>query len=285
MTPSLSVIIVNYNTIALLEKCLASLLSNDGRISMEIIVVDNNSSDGSVKKTATKFLDVRLIENEQNLGFSKACNQGLEVATCDYVLFLNPDTTVPDRALEQCVAFMREHRDVGLLGCKLLNTDGSLQPSCADFPYLRNIFLDHMLRRQFFPETFRQKMLLRCWRHDRIREVDWVLGAFMLTRRSLMERLNGFDEDFFLYGEDLDLCYRIEKAGWRVVFFPEAGVVHVGNPVWDDARKGLVYKALLTFYKKHFGIWKYILLKSFILGPGERRLSGSKTTYLQPIPK
>ena len=109
-------------------------------------------------------------------------------------------------------------------------------------------------------------MLLRYWRHDRIREVDWVLGAFMLTRRPLMERLKGFDEDYFFYGEDLDLCYRVKEAGWRVVFFPHAEIFHVGNPVWDEARRRLVYNALLTFYRKHLSSWEYFLLKFLLSG-------------------
>jgi len=260
MTLSLSVIIVNYNTTALLERCLASLFSNCDGISIEIIVIDNNSSDGSIEKIAAKFLDVSLIENDRNLGFAKACNQGLGLARNDYVLFLNPDTIILGDTFAQCVEFFHSNRNIGLLGCRLLNVGGGLQPSCGDFPYLHKIFLDHILRREFFPEAFRQKMLLRYWPHDRIREVDWVLGAFMLTRRPLMEKLKGFDEDFFLYGEDLDLCYRIKKAGWRVVFFPEAEVVHVGNPVWDAERLVRVYDATLMFYRKHFSLPKVILL-------------------------
>ncbi len=263
--PSLSIIIVNYNTTVLLKKCLASVLSNEGEIAREIIVVDNHSSDGGPASLKERFQDVKIIENQSNLGFSKACNQGLALAIGDYILFLNPDTTVPDRTLDSCMAFIHEHQDIGALGCRLLNGDGSLQPSCADFPYLHKIFLDHLLGWKCFPKTMRKKCLLKHWAHDRTREVDWFLGAFMLARRSLMERLRGFDEDFFFYGEDLDLCYRIRQTGWKVVFFSEATVFHVGNSVWENARISLVYDALLKFYRKHFSLWKYVVLKALVL--------------------
>jgi len=272
MSHSVSVIIVNYNTTVLMERCLASLRSNGDGISKEIIVVDNHSSDGGPMTITERHHGVAVIENERNVGFSKACNQGLRLATGDYVLFLNPDTTVQERTIEQCVTFMHANENVGLMGCKLLNVDGSLQPSCADFPYLRKLFLDHILRWKCFSDAIRANCLLRHWSHDRIRDVDWFLGAFMLARRPHIDRLKGFDEDYFLYGEDLDLCYRVKRAGWRVVFFPDAEVVHVGNPIWDHERKALVHKALLTFYRKHFSFWEYILLKSFSLGYRRRQI-------------
>ena len=264
MSRSVSVVIVNYNTTALLERCLKSLLSDGTGILMEIIVVDNYSWDKDFKKTICRYQNVRWIRNEQNFGFSKACNQGLEIATAESILFLNPDTVIPNTTLDQCLTFMDTHSDIGLLGCRLQNDDGSLQPSCADFPYLHKIFFDHLTRWIFFPRGLSTGGLLKYWAHDAIRDVDWILGAFMLTRRELMDRLNGFDEDYFLYGEDLDLCFRIWRAGWRVTFFPYATVFHVGNPLWDQARKQRVYAALLKFYGKHFPKWKYVLLQRLI---------------------
>ena len=264
MSCSVSVIIVNYNTTALLERCLESLFSDGHGLSIEIIVVDNYSSDKGLQKTIDKYQNVLWIRNEENLGFAKACNQGLKMAKADYVLFLNPDTIISKKNLDQCLTFMDTHGDIGLLGCTLLNGDGSLQPSCADFPYLHKIFLDHLTRWKYFPQKLRSRWLLRYWPHDTIRDVDWVLGAFMLTRRKLVDQLKGFDEDYFLYGEDLDLCYRIRKAGWRVTFFSDAAVFHAGNPIWDQARKDLVYDALLKFYGKHFPKWTCVLLQLLI---------------------
>lgn len=268
MNGPLSIVIVNYNSGEALRKCLESIFCKHQGISLNVIVVDNHSWDGSKDGIEVQFPDVMIIRNDKNLGFAKGCNQGLEFARGDYVLFLNPDTLIKNDTLARCVEFMDLSSDVGVLGCKLLNLDGSLQPSCSNFPFIHRLFLDHMLKNRIFPNAIRQKSLLKYWAHDEIRKVDWVLGAFMLVRRGLMETLKGFDEGFFLYGEDMELCYRIRKTGLDVVFFSNAEIIHIGNPVWDDERKGRVHHALLTFYRKHLSVWQYILLRSLLPGQG-----------------
>jgi len=260
MNRPLTIIIVNYNSGKGLRKCLNSIFANRQGPAVEVIVIDNRSSDGSESIIKSYFRHVQLIKNPENLGFSKACNQGFKLSNGDYVLFLNPDTIIKNDALQQCLQFMNSNPTVGLLGPKLLNMDGTCQPSCADFPFLHKLFLDHLLRNKFLGDSIRNNFLLKYWAHDEIRDVDWVLGAFMLTRSVLIKHLGGFDECFFLYGEDLELCYRIKRAGWKVVFFPYAEVFHLGNPVWDSERLNRVHSATLTFYRKHLSFPKFTLL-------------------------
>jgi GT2 family glycosyltransferase len=264
MTPSLSIIIVNFNAGHHLMNCLESVFSSNYPEEFEVIVVDNNSSDDSIDAINDGFSDVKLIKNTSNLGFAKACNQGLESAVNNYVLFLNPDTIVRHDALVKSVDFIDSNPDIGLIGCRLLSKNGSLQSSCADFPYLRTIVLDHLFRWWKLSNAVRAKMLLKYWTHDEIREVDWMLGAFLMTRRSVLTAIGGFDEAFFLYGEDLDLCFRIKQAGWKVVFFPDAQIIHIGNSVWDSDRRDRVYQALVGFHRKHFGFFNAMILKGII---------------------
>lgn len=261
---TLTIIIVNYNSTGFLENCLKSIFFNQHGISLKVIVVDNHPAEGAKGKIETRFPHVMLIENDRNLGFAKACNQGLMVAQSKYILFLNPDTIIKNDVFARCIEFIRSNSDTGLLGCKLVNANGSLQPSCADFPYIHKLILDHTIRWKIFPDAIREKLLLRYWTHDRIREVDWVLGAFMLARLDLLKQMGGFDEDFFLYGEDLELCYRIQQAGWKVVFFPYSEVIHFGNQIWDTQRLIRVYDAILKFYSKHLSSHKLLLLNFFI---------------------
>lgn len=261
MNGPLSIIIVSHNSGSFLKKCLNAIFHGQHRFSVNVILVDNRSSDGSVERIETEFPELTFIRNNRNLGFAKACNQGLQLACGGYVLFLNPDALIKSDALAKCLTFMDVNTDVGMLGCRLLNMDGTLQPSCSDFPFIHKLFLDHLLRNRIFPQTLKQKFLLKYWTHNQIREVDWILGAFMLSRLGLLKKLKGFDEDFFLYGEDMELCYRIKQNRWKIAFLPDAEVIHVGNPVWDKDRVLRVHNAILMFYKKHFPLPKVLFLR------------------------
>jgi len=264
MSCSLSIVIVSFNSIKFLNNCLVSIFANTNGLALDVIVVDNNSSDGTEKKISEKYQNITLIKKHKNLGFAKACNQGLKVATGDYLLFLNPDTVIKKDTLVRSIKFLHSNPGIGLIGCKLLNIDGTLQPSSSDFPYLHKLIIDHALGWRIFPHSLRGKLLTKYWAHDKIKEVDWVMGAFMLMRRSLINQLGGFDEAFFLYGEDLELCFRVNKAGFKVVFFPNAEIIHIGNPGWDAERLEHVYDALLKFYSKHFSFLKTFSLKRVI---------------------
>jgi len=231
----LSVIIVNYNTAELLERCLTSLASQSDII-YEVIVVDNASQDNSQDMVRTRFPRIRLIANKRNLGFSRANNEALKSCTGQYVYFLNPDTEVRPGALRAMTEFMESHKDIGLAGTRIINPDGSDQSSVE----------------KHYPGERHAKQELKGLTGD----IAWVLGASMIGRRSIIENLGGFDEQFFLYGEDQDLCLGARKAGWAIGLIPDAVVVHWGGqsernnlPVEVWKKK---FKAETVFFEKHY---------------------------------
>ncbi|MFO7601872.1 MAG: glycosyltransferase family 2 protein [Candidatus Desulfacyla sp.] len=231
----ISTIIVSYNTAELLTACLKSVASRSD-LSMEVIVVDNASQDDSAARVSRDFPWVKLIANEQNAGFARANNQALNVSSGEYVYFLNPDAVVQPGAFEAMMRFMSSHTDVGLAGTRILNPDGSVQPS---------------VERRYPGERRAQKDL-----RGLAGDIAWVLGASMIARRAMVEDLGGFDEGFFLYGEEQDLCLRIRKKGWKIGFIPDAAVVHWGGQSERNTSAADLWKkkfaAELLFYRKHY---------------------------------
>jgi len=231
----ISTIIVSYNTAELLTACLKSVASRSD-LSVEVIVVDNASQDDSAARVSRDFPWVKLITNEQNAGFARANNQALNVSSGEYVYFLNPDAVVQPGAFEAMMRFMASHTDVGLAGTRILNPDGSVQPS---------------VERRYPGERRAQKDL-----RGLAGEIAWVLGASMIARRVMVEDLGGFDEGFFLYGEEQDLCLRIRKKGWKIGFIPDAAVVHWGGQSERNTSAADLWKkkfaAELLFYRKHY---------------------------------
>ena len=234
-TGRLSVLIVNYNTAELLKACLNSIAGQLGP-NHEVIVVDNASKDGSAAMVTQDFPWVKLIANDQNVGFARANNQALERSSGEYIYFLNPDTVVQPVAFEAMIRFMGSHADVGLAGTRILNPDGSEQPS---------------VERRYPGQKRAQKDLTGL-----PGDIAWVLGASMMASRQVVEDLGGFDERFFLYGEEQDLCLRIRRAGWKIGFIPEASVVHWGGQSERSTRATALWKkkfaAESTFYNKHY---------------------------------
>lgn len=231
----LSVIIVNYNTADFLDRCLTSV-ARQKNIEAEVIVVDNCSQDGSPDFVREKFPWVRLIANDRNLGFSKANNQALKSCSGTYAYFLNPDTEVRNGVFKHMVDFMDAHPDIGLAGTRLINPDGSPQSSVE-------------IR---YPGQRHAKNELKGLKGD----IAWVMGASMVARLEVIRDINGFDEHFFLYGEDLDLCLRIRKSGWGIGYIPEAVVIHWGGQSERDNLPVEVWekkiRAEAAFYRKHF---------------------------------
>jgi GT2 family glycosyltransferase len=255
---------VNFNARQFLESCVRTLveeLSNAGLdpVGHEIVVVDNASVDGSADAVRARPPRVSLVANRTNLGFGRAANQGFGKTSGDYVLVLNPDVTVAAGSLQKMVQFMDKDRDVGLLLPKLLNADGSVQYSCRTF-YTLPVLL---LRRTPLGAIFRDARSVRLhlmadWDHAEVREVDWGLGAAMLLRRSALGQGAPFDERFFIYFEDVDLCVRLKESGWKVVYFPEASMIHhhlrhSAAGWWNRARSEHL-KSLLKFIYKHRGL-------------------------------
>jgi GT2 family glycosyltransferase len=253
----LSIIVVGWNVKTDLLGCLGSIEANRPHAEYEIIVVDNASTDSSVIDVQRQFPNVTVIANGINRGFAAANNQGFEDSRGDYVLFLNPDTIVESGSLDTLIGFMDDNEDVGVCGPKLLNDDGTIQPSVRQFPTFRGTLHCHTVFRlsRVFQRQYK-KWLMKDFRHDRQMDVDQVMGAALMARRSVIEQVGKMDERYFMYYEEVDLCYRIKGAGWRVVFVPEAVITHLGGKSAEQIpleRRIMMLRSLLSFFRKHRG--------------------------------
>lgn len=262
----ISIVIVSYNSPGLLRDCLKAVLETGADLAPEILVVDNASSQGNVSMVRTEFPMVRVVANSRNLGFAKATNQGIAAATGNYILLLNPDTRVLPGALAALTRFMDDHPQAGAAGPRLLNGDGTLQPSCHPFPNLAAHFLDisGICRRFKWTQRWRAGKM-----HDRPCAVDWVTGACLLLRRQAVEQVGALDEDYFLYSEEMDWCYRARKRGWQTFFTPAAEVIHVGGGSSSREAAGrsmaLLYGSLFLFYRKHRSPGALLILKIMVI--------------------
>lgn len=226
--PDLSVIIVSWNTRDLLRACLGSLRRETEGLQSEIWVVDNASDDGSPEMVAREFPEVRLVRNRTNRGFAEANNQVLRKATGRYLLLLNPDTEIRPGAVDAALEAARTWGTA--VAARLLNPDGSLQHSCFRFPTLGTDFLEALYLHRLLPLSLRGRILLGgYWSHDEARTVDWALGAFLLAPAEAVDAAGPLPEEYPLFGEDLEWCWRLREAGYPVRYCPEAEVVHYGN--------------------------------------------------------
>ncbi|MEY3251576.1 MAG: hypothetical protein RL227_549 [Pseudomonadota bacterium] len=254
-----SVCIVNWNTRELLRSCLRSLQACTRGLSWEVIVVDNHSSDGSARMVATEFPWVRLLARPDNTGFSRGSNLAATVARGDCLLYLNPDTELSGNALLAMWRYLRRHRDCGAVGCRLLNSDGSLQLTCAcTYPTPRNELSTLLGLDRLFPRSaIFSAREMAYWDRAHSRDVDCLSGACMMVPRALAERLGGFDERLFMYAEDLDLCRRIQRSGLRLRYLATESIYHHEGAA--SRRKGRSFapvrqrQANFYFLNKHFG--------------------------------
>ncbi len=253
----LSVIIISWNVRQELLDCLHSIQENPPSHSYEIIVVDNASTDGTTDAVKGVFPDVELVINKDNRGFAAANNVGIQKSRGQYILFLNPDTIVHPQSLDTLVKFMDENEDVGACGAKLLNLDGSLQDSVRCIPSFRSALHRHTAFKYIgiFKGNYKKWAMKE---HDcsKQMDVDQVMGAALMTRKSVIEQVGPMDEEFFMYYEEVDLCYRIKKAGWRIVYVPESEVTHLGGRSAGQIPAGkriMAMTSLLIFFKKHRG--------------------------------
>ena len=266
----LSISIVNWNTKDILRNCLKSIYESTHKISYEVFVIDNSSSDGSPEMVENEFPRVRLIENKENLGFAKANNQVIRLSNGRYILLLNSDTIVLDGALDKMVEFMNGHPDAGAAGCKLLDSDGSLQKSINKFPSLFHQCWGKSLLPTIFPKIKVSYVIDEPHFYSRIQEVDWVTGAFLILSRHAVNQIGFLDERFFMYGEDTDLCWRIKKGGWKVYFYPETKVVHLGGVSVKKRENKSIGRRLITiaacqYSRKYHGYIGSILVCSMIV--------------------
>lgn len=253
----LSIIIVNFNTKKLTLECIQSIYSSILSYSFEILVVDNNSTDGSVEAIKSEFPNVNIIENRENVGFSKANNQAILVSKGSYVLLLNSDTIVIENTLFSTIEYMNRHNDVGAMGCKVLLPDGSLDKAChrgfptpeASFYYMTGIAKRYPHNPRF--NGYHKSYL----NMDDIHEIDCLVGAFMMVRRETINQIGMLDENFFMYGEDIDWCFRIKQAGWKIIYNPLISIVHYKGASSRKKPFKIVYefhRAMLLFHQKHF---------------------------------
>ena len=277
----LSVVIVSWNVCDLLRRCLASVLGasqpadddlapmSDSEPSIEIIVVDNASTDGSPEMVRAEFPQVRLIANPDNRGFTAGNNQGLVESTGRFLLLLNPDTEIVGAALSTMMAYMDAHPEVGALGPRLCYPDGSLQPSRRRFPTLATALVESTV----VQEWWRDNPLLRRYymadtSDEAIQPVDWVVGACLLVRREVYDQVGGLDEGFFMYSEEMDWCKRIKNAGWKVVYLPTARVIHHEGKSSEQvvpARHIHFQSSKVRYFRKHHGALQAEALRAFLL--------------------
>lgn len=256
--PDVSILIVSWNVKELLRNCLRSLSENAGDVRYETIVVDNASRDGSPEMIRSEFPWVKLVEPGANLGFGRANNLAYEHSRGRWVLLLNPDTVVLQRAIEKIVRFADVHPEAGAVGGRTLKADLTLERSCCwGSPGLwplvcKSVGLHLIFRRS---ELFNREAM-DWWPRNTVREVDVITGCFFMLRRDVYEKTGGFDPRFFMYAEEVDLCWRIRKLGWKLMFTPEAEIIHLVGASAAKAKPNRVYQinlGLLKLFRKHYG--------------------------------
>jgi hypothetical protein len=261
---------VNYNVKDFLLQCLKSIDTAGEQLNVETIVIDNNSSDGSVEFLKPLFPNVIFRKLSENYGFAKANNIGFDIAQGKYILVLNPDTLLEENTLLKMFSFMESNPDVGCAGCKVLNPDGSFQLACRrGFPTPWASFSKLFGLQKLFPKSKLFAQYNQTFRSiDETYEIDSVIGAFMFCRKEVIFQVDGFDEKFFMYGEDLDLCYRIKKAGWKITYYHETTIIHYKG---ESTKRSSIneikhfYSAMEIFSKKHYS-GSFLFLKFLKLG-------------------
>ncbi|MEN6520219.1 MAG: glycosyltransferase family 2 protein [Armatimonadota bacterium] len=264
----ITVSIVNWNTRDELGHCLESVLAQEG-VRFEIIVVDNASSDESAVMVAHNYPQVTLISNDRNVGFSKAHNQALKIAKGRYIMLVNPDTVLEERdTLLKIVTFADENPDAGIIGPRIENPNGSIQFSARRFPTLgAGLFRRTPLGKLFPNNRFVKSYIMADWKHDEVRDVDWVSGAALVIRQKTIDDIGLLDSGFFMYCEDVDWAYRVKKHGWRVCYYPMAKVKHRIGSASDQAPVRMIYqfhRSMFRFFMKHYAKGLNIVLTPFV---------------------
>ncbi len=256
MTPELSIIIVSHNARQWLGQCLGSLRGHP-EVAAEVIVVENCSDDGSAELVREQFPEVKLICNTQRQGFAANNNTGAQASSAPLLLFLNPDTEVPPGSLRALLKVAASHPECGVFGSRLLDAEGEVERSMGRFPTLTSIFLDRLLQHLPVLQPLLERFSQRHYRgYERARRVDWVTGAALWIRREILDQAGGWDGvNFFMYYEDVDLCYRARQAGYQVLYAPQSELYHYHNktPVDPARRKTWMRQSQGSFMRKHYG--------------------------------
>jgi GT2 family glycosyltransferase len=229
ISPDISIVVISYNTIEMTRACLFSVYQNVGLLNVQVIVVDNDSKDGSALMVRDLFPAAILVNNQDNVGFAVANNQGFRLATGKYILLLNSDTIVLSNVLQRSIEYLHSNPDVGAMGCRVLNTDGTMQPTCSGYPTLGRLFLMTLGLDRFPGLKSHDQYLLRGWQRNTERDVEVISGCYLLVRREIINQVGDLDENFFFFGEETDWCLRMRKAGWRLKFAPVGEIIHHGG--------------------------------------------------------
>lgn len=286
--PTVSVIIVNWNTKEHLRRCLQSLKSSCASTDFELIVVDNASLDGSAEMVRNEFPQVRLITNDINVGYAAANNRAAATASGRYLLLLNPDTIAMPNAVDNLVSFAETHLDVGAVAPKLIYPDGKLQQSVRSFPTPAALLFSALGLDKFFPKSHLLGRYRMTWfTYDRIAEVDQPMTSALLVRREAWEQVGGMDETMPIFFNDVDFCWRLKRAGWKICFLPDAVFVHhhgASTRLLGIGKSLATFHGLLRFYDKHFRPLLptplYWLLRSFVALGAQLRVVASLVSKL-----
>lgn len=253
----LSIVIPTYNANEWIQGCIDSIRQHGPSYDYEIIAVDDNSTDDTPDIVRRQFPDVRLFSNEKNVGFGKTANVGVRASAGEYVLVLNNDTWVHEGALDRLIEYLDQHSSVGIVGPKVLSANGSLQQQCRrriPTPAAALLYFTGVAR--LFPENPRVAgYLMTASDENATTEVDAVSGACLMVRRTVLDQIHGFDEEYYLYGEDMDFCWRTKLAGWSVVYYPAAVITHFGGQGGTGKKRLYAtiewHRAMWIFYRKH----------------------------------
>ena len=260
------IVIVNWNTGALLTNCLNSILKSEKECIGSVIIVDNNSSDDSCPKSLNHDM-VKIIHSKQNLGFGKACNLGANYSRCPYILFLNPDTVIENNSIKSALDFMNLKTSINyaICGIQLYDDQENVSYSCSRFPTIFNKFFDISGISKLFPSLGRP---MKEFLHKKTKEVDQIMGAFFLTRRNLFIESDGFDERFFIYYEEVDLSQRLSLKGYKSIFFSDVKAYHLGGGSSEQVKARRIFHSLrseILYFRKHANFMAFILNFSIVL--------------------
>ncbi len=262
-----SVVIVNYNMKALVLECAASFDAIKTNVEYELIIVDNDSRDGSAAAIKEKYPKVKLVENKDNAGFARACNIGFDLAVGDNILFFNPDTEMKAGSLDVMLNYFKDNPTVGIIGCRNENTDGSEEPSVYRYPTLWRTFVDTFYLKKIFGGYE-----VPAGTYAGNADVEVICGACFMIRRSVIEQVGSFDNELWMYGEDVELCYRARKAGWRIVHLTDCSVIHKRGErhLTEDSHHDLArisynhYRWIFHYYRKHCSALSLSLLRGMM---------------------
>lgn len=261
---TLSIVIANWNTKEMIRQCVDSIFGTvSPELKYEVIVIDNASTDGSAGYLRTLGDRITLISNDENLGYAKACNQGMKIASGKYVLLLGSDTIIQKGAVEKCVRFLDDNSPYGAVGCKLLNPDGSTQNSLKQFPGLKNAFYTYLsldgLNKDYDMASFDYSSSI---------DADQIAATFLMVKTDILKQLNYFDESYRILYNDVDICRRIWKAGYKIFFIHDCSIIHYGSHSTKSADFGLrriMYSDIYRYYKNNFGFKAKFLYPILVL--------------------